>query len=413
MTLECLPKILKDIVLENIIKIKFSSDLTLCDAIEISNNTLSSTYKLNIKDKEEKITGGIFVKYLNKDDSHFKSDANIYFNNEIIFYENIVEIFNEINFDKNLLDTNINFIPKCLHITNLTEKVLIFQSLDGYVSLDINNTLSADTAFLILKRLGQFHAYSFACKDQRSAEFKFIVRKLQEPIFNIKNRSTYGKLFTRSIMDAFKLAKQSLPANSYYVDKFALFLLNIYDEMILLLQEEDDEQYKVVTHGDLWINNVMCKYADEKEKKLTEDIVFTDFQGCRYASPVHDLMFVLLVGVNKELRDNYKDELIRCYHIALCEKLQELNSDSIRLFPFSALQDQLFKHSRFVLAITLAGLPLIMTENSNNHLNAKSDDYLNIESLNDYIKCVNDNKSMKCKNKMMEIIMDVIDMGYL
>lgn len=414
MTLECLPKVLKDSV-KSVIEIKFLSSLKLCEAIELSNNALSSTYNLQLRDKDGKITG-MFVKYLKNDDSNFKSEANIYFNNEIIFYSNIVETFNRLRCDRKLPEDDLSVIPECIHVMDESEKVLILKSLEAHVSLDVNQTLPLEIAELILTKLGQFHAYSFASKDRNYAKFQTAITKLKEPLFNEMNRFSYGKLFTRSIVDAFKMAKAAFPNNSMYVGKLTPFVLNIFDETCRLLNgDEEDEQYKVITHGDLWINNIMCKHSDDN-RNLAESVVFTDFQGCRYASPVHDLMFVMLVAVNKEIRDNHRNELIRCYHIALCEKLQELGSDPVRLFPFSALQNQLFKHTRFILAIALAGLPLYMTETFKRAFvkhETSPNECLDIKTLDDYLKRANANKSMKCKNKMIEIIMDVIDQGYI
>lgn len=418
MTLECLPRTVRDAV-ESVIKGELFATDAKFTAGEISSNSIATTYRAEVKDKDRVIS--LYIKYLKKDDERFVSEGALYFNNEIIFYGEIVQAFLQLD-ERRKCDISIPFsvVPKCIFVGHGEEPFIILENLTnrGYVPLDIKHPLTIECAQLVLKQLGQLHAYSFAMKNQHHQEFTKATEKLKEPIFRIETKTTFGNLFIRAIHDSFKLAKQALPKGSVCIEKLALFTLNILDTMMLLAEgDEDDEQYKVVTHGDLWTNNILCRFSEEN-KNFPENTVFTDFQGCRYSSPVHDLMFVILVGVNKDTRENYRDDLIRCYHIALCEKLQELGSDPLLLFPYSALHNQLAKHTKFVLAMALAGLPLYLTDEAINIPQENAQDFVDnnktkINTLEEYVLRVNSRKSLKCKNKMLEILMDVVNEGYL
>lgn len=146
--------------------------------------------------------------------------------------------------------------------------------------------------------------------------------------------------------------------------------------------------------------------------------------------------------LDKTTREEHRDELIRLYyHRSLCETLVKLNLDPLRLFPYSALQNQLLKHTKFAMALALVGLPLHLNEgvnsrngktvaaaaaaavvtklsghddnNKNTAVFASNSSSSNLDSLFEFVQDIQTRKTMQCKNKMLEIIMDVVDQGYL
>lgn len=137
----------------------------------------------------------------------------------------------------------------------------------------------------------------------------------------------------------------------------------------------------------------------------------------RYSSPVHDLSFFLLVSLDKKTRDEHRDQLIREYHRTLCTVIQDLGSDPLQLFPFAALRDQLVRHTRFALGLALVGLPLYMDEGPEREWERKraeqGTEQPDAAAVLHSAKEASARKSMRCKNKMMEVIMDVVDQGYL
>nr|CAH7736113.1 unnamed protein product [Callosobruchus chinensis] len=160
--------------------------------------------------------------------------------------------------------------------------------------------------------------------------------------------------------------------------------------MIEVLEgSEDDYNFKVVTHGDLWPNNVV--YNRNNDGK----VAFLDFHACRLSSPVHDLQLLLLVGLDTSTRRRHGRDLILSYHRALT-------------FPYSALERQLMDQSRFAMGVALAGLPLFLAEETATKTAAAKAS--NVEEL---FKVLRDNKSTRCKSKMLEIVVDMVDQDYL
>lgn len=147
------------------------------------------------------------------------------------------------------------------------------------------------------------------------------------------------------------------------------------------------------------------------------------FFHCRYASPVHDLVFFLFMCLDKSTRDQHRQSLINTYHSTLCSTIQELGLDSLRLFPMSALTQQFKKHAKFSVALALVGLPMYMDEGADpsdpsNASDASDENREQFDNLEPDImlqaaKEARERKSMKCKNKMMEIIIDAVDQGWL
>lgn len=116
--------------------------------------------------------------------------------------------------------------------------------------------------------------------------------------------------------------------------------------------------------------------------------------------------------LDKSTRDQNRERLIHTYHNTLCSTIEQLGSDPIRIFPKSALQHQLRKNARFALGLALAGLPMYMDEGAEpNEENQEeiSDPDVVLQAARE----ARERKSMKCKNKMMEIIIDAVDQGWL
>lgn len=72
-----------------------------------------------------------------------------------------------------------------------------------------------------------------------------------------------------------------------------------------------------------------------------------DFQLARYASPVLDIMFFIYSCTEEELRVQYYDDLLKTYHENLCQIVKDFGSNPEYLFPFKALEVNLYKFNLF------------------------------------------------------------------
>lgn len=121
--------------------------------------------------------------------------------------------------------------------------------------------------------------------------------------------------------------------------------------------------------------------------------------------------------LDKPIRDQHRQSLIKTYHSTLCSTIQLLGLDALRLFPMSALMQQLKKHAKFAVALVLVGLPMYMDEGADptepTDENRQQFDGVESDIMLQAARKARERKSMKCKNKMMEIIIDAVDQGWL
>jgi hypothetical protein len=76
--------------------------------------------------------------------------------------------------------------------------------------------------------------------------------------------------------------------------------------------------FRVLNHGDDWINNMMFKVN-------AEDVKLLDFQNSYWGSPTGDLLYFLFTSVNDDVKIDSFDELVGHYHRELVESLRKLS----------------------------------------------------------------------------------------
>lgn len=82
------------------------------------------------------------------------------------------------------------------------------------------------------------------------------------------------------------------------------------------------EEFFVVAHGDLWINNIMWQY-DNRNK--CDGVKFIDLQTLRYTSPVIDILHFLYTSTEYSVRAQHMDQLIDDYVDSLYATLQKFD----------------------------------------------------------------------------------------
>lgn len=87
-------------------------------------------------------------------------------------------------------------------------------------------------------------------------------------------------------------------------------------------KKADPNEFKVLTHGDCWSNNIMFKYDAFGN---IVDTVFINFQISKYGSPVRDLVFFILTSTRLEDKLTHFDYFIKYYHDQLISNLKHLS----------------------------------------------------------------------------------------
>lgn len=104
-------------------------------------------------------------------------------------------------------------------------------------------------------------------------------------------------------------------------------MLPIADNVINRLDTHCNQKiagFKVLNHGDLWINNLLFKY----DKGVPVDLVFVDYQMSFYSSPGIDINYFLNTSPRLEVRQQSRDELIKSYYSEFYKTLKILDDAS-------------------------------------------------------------------------------------
>lgn len=80
------------------------------------------------------------------------------------------------------------------------------------------------------------------------------------------------------------------------------------------------EDFFVVVHGDLWVNNIMWRYDNRNN---CDAVKFIDLQTMRYTSPAIDILHFLYTSTEHAMRAEYMDQLIDDYVDSLYSTLQK------------------------------------------------------------------------------------------
>ena len=276
--------------------------------------------------------------------------------------------------------------------------------------LDRMKVMNIDELNLLMKELGKFHAISLAMKDQEAVIFEKMKMFLKETVFYKRFLDKFGELYEFAISDALKMVKHNFPEDERYLSKLKISGENICEKMMEIVRpKEEDEPFNVITHGDLWVSNLMFHYEEESGKP--DQMKMLDFQVCRYASPALDVSYILLSSTDRNTRELYQASLLQSYHRSLCDFLIELGSDPEKIFPFAALENQLKKYARFGLWLTLFNLPHTLDEGDNLE---GSDIHDEAEGqVQTAINAVYSRKSQQCQERILDAIKYVVDNGYL
>lgn len=189
--------------------------------------------------------------------------------------------------------------------------------------------LTFEHVSLLMKALGKFHAISFALKDQQPDKFKELRDLVFEQYWTMID--TQFQMHYKDMIDRFSMCL--LKEQRFdLVDKFKkLAGENPSKSAQKFVSGAFSEPYAVICHGDLTTNN--CMFRKNKQGTPVEIQLF-DWQFCRYASPVTELVLFLLCSSTKELRDKHYDEFLRIYHESLTDLLTRFGFNKLFCFGF-------------------------------------------------------------------------------
>lgn len=290
--------------------LRFKSDPNFnCSDGHKSNSTFGRIIYKNAND-DTCLSPPLLLKYTSA--VYFVSAVanNMEFVNEIIFYTQLLPFFSSLRdighmfpqFFSSHLDVNLNAF----------DGVIIFENLQatGFTTSERKSFLDYDHLALMMKKLGEFHAYSYEAKRTDADSFFALSGTFAEP--HLFSHRYYCEVLSVISLRGVEPLRDS-PQYSSKVAELEKLMKSTNELIKRVVREGEANPLAVLCHGDYLRNNVLFRY----EKGKPVDLKMVDLATCKLTSPVVDLAMVLYINADQEMRKKHWDDLIDAYYTAL------------------------------------------------------------------------------------------------
>ncbi|KAJ0171988.1 hypothetical protein K1T71_012751 [Dendrolimus kikuchii] len=284
----------------------------------------------------------------------YRSDE--FFKNEINFYTKVLPRLLEFQSRKNMKEPFDKYAKLFYSYSDGVNDVICLEdaALEDFSAAVRQDGIDLDHCKLSFKGLAQYHALSFAMKDQDLEGFKEISNAIFETYYDDRLWDWYGRFWKRIFEIAIDAVEKEYP-NSIYVDKIKEFSNpERYKDMVKATT--NTKETGVISHGDSWTNNFLYKYVNERPV----DVKLIDFQLTRCATAVLDVTFFIYACTTKPLRDQHYDELLDYYYEVLSTQIREMGSDAEKVYSKTVFLEEIRKYSFFGLAFSFESTPFIV-----------------------------------------------------
>ncbi|XP_073842669.1 uncharacterized protein [Musca autumnalis] len=237
-----------------------------------------------------------------------------------------------------------------------------FKNFNRQLGLDLIHTKA------VLRKLAQFHAASaqYALEEEDFPAMYDQCFTAKKDLFT-DHRLRIGKIFRENL--------QFYGEAEYLEEKLKIYAETKSDPF-QMKSERDPEEFNVLNHGDLWVNNIMFQYNEDGSLKET---YFIDFQMARYGPPAQDLLYFIFSSTSIEIKLKHFDYFISYYHRKLIENLNLLKYKG-KMPKLKDIQMALFKHDYWAYTTVSTLMPIVLCEarddaNVDNLLGENGDDF--------------------------------------
>uniref|UniRef100_A0A914WSQ4 CHK kinase-like domain-containing protein n=1 Tax=Plectus sambesii TaxID=2011161 RepID=A0A914WSQ4_9BILA len=210
-------------------------------------------------------------------------------------------------------------VPKCFYLQKYGSSgengLLVMKDLcDIAATKPINEGLSIEAVKEVLENLAEVHAYSLQ-NDQWLHNDKL---KATHSRFQKENGDNFNGL-NISTMDKFKKEHPSL--FDPLIDRLREEYLEEFDLGFLDTMHEELGLPPVLTHGDLWMNNMMWRKADGRKGTTDELVAIVDWQIVHPGCIGEDFVRLMCSSVDPAVRREHLTDFMEFYHASLKSKL--------------------------------------------------------------------------------------------
>ncbi|XP_044743822.1 uncharacterized protein LOC123306024, partial [Chrysoperla carnea] len=161
-----------------------------------------------------------------------------------------------------------------------------------------NGTLDMEHCFVALQTLAKFHAFYFQMiheKKQLEPEYSILKEYpnfFQEVVLELETEN--GKQWFQYTVDSVKCILNGMPTSNSKIES------KIVEKLYALCEylKPVENQYNVISHGDLWTNNIMFS----SENGSPKNCCFIDYQLLRFLPLGNDVLTLLHLNTSPEFR---------------------------------------------------------------------------------------------------------------
>ncbi|XP_053673519.1 uncharacterized protein LOC128723780 [Anopheles nili] len=289
------------------------------------------------------------------------------FTKEVYTFRTLLPTFTRIVADGRT-DDSVQFGARCFYATREPVDTIVFEDLKhrGYQLADrTRGGLDLAHCELIMRKIGLFHAASMVYVAQGSTERRLFTERYSRGIACPGEDTTSNPalvMFYNGLVKFLEVSANWPELDRTIWRKLEALQSDYTRRVIECLSAEGDDQpedgYRVLNHGDLWGNNMMFRYGKDE---IVQEVMFVDYQLSNYGSPGLDLVYCLYNCAQFEVRENRINDLLQVYYGSLCEGLR-IGGYQQRKPTFDDVLKEFARHEFIGLVSGLSMLPIIMME---------------------------------------------------
>ncbi|XP_052837410.1 uncharacterized protein LOC128253218 [Drosophila gunungcola] len=335
-------------------------------------NYCSQIYRANVSfkrpDHPEQHMAFIVKSVPHLNSVEFIEDLEVYLKEKITYHEVLPRL-------ELMMQCKRRFGPKLFQCIKRPESTLVFEDLSqmDFVMASREIGLDEEHCLLVMERLAEFHATSMVLAVLDPHIFDAYADGMLSPRGLAKDDGMLMRFFSGNGKELHNLVS-SWPGFERIAEKIEKYLQNQRCNLVRS-QAPQDNEVKVLNHGDLWVNNMLFKYDTAHRP---QDLILIDFQLSVWGSPGIDLNYFFYTSLTLDVLRHRRPQLLRCYHARLAKTLLNLDL-GVPVPSYEQIQNEVHRREAYGFFASYGIFPTVSQDKAqtadNNLENFKDEDF--------------------------------------